>query len=665
MNIITTPEQLDELVDYYSKQDAFAFDVETVGDRRGDTPINTVLWISLATYGRGDVIPMGHPNGELLGVTYPLTGQGQKRIDKGLPARPSDYSRSAKLAVHQFSEPPTQLYPAQVFTSLKPLMFDDSKLTIGHNLVFDLTSVAKYYGGEVPTGPYFDTMIGSFLYDNANKNKCSLDDCLYREFKYEMVKGVGKEVEKYDFHTVAKYAYLDAKYTFMLWKVVRDKLAAVNLTKVMDLEMDVLSVLCDMKLTGAPIDKGALYDLDARLKADIEKAKSNIFATAGKVFNMNSNSEKQELLFSPKSKGGRGLKPKMLTPGGKKTREAGEDLDLSNYSVSAEALKEYASQDILVSHLLEYADLNKMYSTYVVPYLGGDIEHTTNGKTSIEHKDSLLINDRIHCSFIQHGAETGRFSSKNPNLQNIPAPNDKIAPEEDKGRAIRNLFIAPEGHKLIVADYSQIEPRIIASMSGDPALIKNYLEGGDVYTLVGDTMGVGRKSGKVLVLSIAYGTGAKNISNQIGCTKEEAEDLLTRFNKLFPAVMRYKRAVIKATRDNNPPYISTIFGRRRYLPEITSRDSFRRESAERQAFNTRIQGSAADIIKLAMVRAHQMIPKEAKLILTVHDELVTISPDHLVDETWEAIRAAMEDIDLLKVPLTAGITCVQRWGEAK
>lgn len=153
MNIITDLASLKSMVDYYLQQDAFAFDVETVGPRRGITVVNEVLWISFATNGRADVIPMGHPHGELLDEAMPLTGQGQKRVDAGLQARPSDYSRNKKLALKEYSAAPKQLYPAEVFEGLRPLLFNSDILTVGHNLVFDLTSVAKYYKGEVPSSP--------------------------------------------------------------------------------------------------------------------------------------------------------------------------------------------------------------------------------------------------------------------------------------------------------------------------------------------------------------------------------------------------------------------------------------------------------------------------------------------------------------------------------
>ena len=423
MNIITTKEQLDEMVAYYLQQDSFCYDVETVGPQRGVTVVNEVLWISLATHGRGDVIPMGHPNGEFLSESYPLTGQGQKRVDAGLPARPSDYSRDAKKATQTFGPAPEQLFPAEVFKALKPLMFGKDRTLVGHNLVFDLTSLAKYYDGQVPTGPYFDTMIASFLYDNKNKNKCGLDDCLAREFGYHMVKGVGKEVEKYSFSTVAKYAYLDAKYTYMLYiSVLQNKLAEGQLENVMRLEMGVLKVLCEMKLAGAPVDIEQLKVLHGQLEIDIEKARSEIYRIAGKVFNINSNPDKQAILYGSKESGGQGLKPKILTLKGKEKDMANIPLEVSDYSVSADALEMYRDSNPLVKAMLEYADLNKLLSTYVIPYLGGEVTRTTGGKSKVETKESILINGKIHCDFVQHGAETGRFSSRNPNLQNVPAP---------------------------------------------------------------------------------------------------------------------------------------------------------------------------------------------------------------------------------------------------
>lgn len=647
------------MVEYYLQQDAFAFDVETVGTHRGTPAVNEVLWISFATHGRGDVIPMGHPNGDFLELIRPLTGQGQKRVDAGLPARPLDYSRDDKKATKVFSPAPDQLFPGEVFKALKPLMFNPNIIKIGHNLGFDLSSVAKYFGGEVPVAPYFDTLMASFLYDNKNRGKLGLDDCLERELGFSMQKGIGHKVEIYSFDEVAKYAYLDAKYTFLLWKTLVPKLEAADVMTVMNLEMDVLRVLCEMKLTGAPIDTKALEDLNELLETELEETKSEVYAVAGQVFNMNSTNEKQWILYGPKIEGCRGLRTDMLTGSGKKTLDAqGEDsLTYKDFSVSAEALEALRDKDELVGAMLKYADLNKLHSTYVIPYLGGEVVKTTNGKSKVETRESMLVNGRLYADFIQWGAETGRFSSRNPNLQNVPAPHTA------HGKAIRNLFIAPEGYKLVVADYSQIEPRVIAAMSKDPIMMDNYLTGGDIYTTVGNTMGVDRKAGKVLVLAMAYGVGPDKISSQIGCSIQEAKALLNSFAEKFPSVSKYKTMVVSVARKKG--YVTTIMNRRRYLPDIDSRVMKFRASSERQAFNTRIQGTAADIIKLAMIRAYEALPQEAKLILTVHDELVTLTPDHLVDETREAIREAMEGINLLPIPLVADIKIVQKWGDAK
>jgi DNA polymerase-1 len=200
-------------------------------------------------------------------------------------------------------------------------------------------------------------------------------------------------------------------------------------------------------------------------------------------------------------------------------------------------------------------------------------------------------------------------------------------------------------------------------MSKDPIMMDNYLNGGDIYTTVGTTMGVDRKAGKVLVLAMAYGVGPDKISNQIGCTLQEARALLNDFAEKFPSISKYKTTVVSVARKKG--YVTTLMNRRRYLPDIDSRVPKFRASSERQAFNTRIQGTAADIIKLAMIRAHDLLPKEAKLILTVHDELVTVTPDSLIEQTREAIREAMEGINVLPIPLVADITVVQKWGDAK
>ncbi len=664
MNIITTKKQLEELVEFYSKVDAFAFDVETVGEHRVQPVCNEVLWISLATEGRVDVIPMGHPNGEFLHWDKELLLSGQRKLAAGKALTEADYSKNQSKWKPIFDKAPEQLFPGDVFKALEPLFFSD-KLKIGHNVKFDLKSIAKYYKGKVPQKPFFDTLMAAFVIDNRSRNGLSLQECAKRELKIELEKGVGKEVEAHSFSDVARYAGLDAEVTWKLYKVYAPELQD-SLSSVWALEMDVVAALCDMELMGANIDVPALTSLKAQIEADIELATARAYRLAGKAFSMNSVPEKQKLLFSPKSEGGRGLKPNInvktaLTDKGASLPK--NQLTIHHYSVSAEALEYYRDKDDLVEAILDYQDLNKLMTTYVMPYLGGEITRTTMGKSKVVEKKSLLFDGKVHTNFKAHGAETGRFSSNEPNLQNIPSGGQY-------GKLIRNLFIAPEGYKLVVADYSQIEPRLIASFSEDPVMVKSYLNGEDIYTAIGNTMGVDRKAGKVLVLAISYGVGPDKIAASIGCTVTQAKKLLDNFTHKFPDISRYKARVVRWASQRGPiPYVETVFGRRRYIPELKSRDNSLRSRAERQAFNTVIQGSAADIMKLALIRAHSCFTDEpdANVILTVHDELVTVCREDLADDVAEAIRDSMEGIELdnIRVPLIADVKIVDKWGEAK
>jgi len=568
MNIVTTKEQLKELVEFYSTVDAFAFDVESVGDNRLQPVVNEVLWVSLATEGRTD-----------------------------------------------------------------------------------------------------DTMMAAFVLDNRSRGSLGLAACAERVLGIKVEKGIGAMVEAHSFSDVAHYSGLDSEVTWKLYKKLKDELTG-SLQNVWNLEMGIVSVLCDMELAGATIDVQELRSLKVRIEKDIDNAKAKAWKLVGTPFSMNSVREKQKLLFSSKEDGGRGIKPNVkvniaLTAKGRQIAATNPQLlSIYQYSVSADALEFYRSKDEVVEAILEYQDLNKLMTTYVVPYLGGEITHTVMGKEKVTEKKSLLINGKVHTNFKSHGAETGRFSSSDPNLQNIPSSGEY-------GKLIRNLFIAPKGYKLIVADYSQIEPRIIASFSRDPIMLQNYKENKDIYITIGNTMGVDRKAGKVLVLSIAYGVGPEKIAQYIGCSVKDAKELLNRFTEQFSSIKKYRERVIRqAVAQGSPtPYVLTVFGRRRYIPDLKTSDRGLRARAERQAFNTVIQGSAADLMKLAMIRAHSCFVDEpdANVILTVHDELVTVVRTELAEEAADAIRVSMEGISLpeIIVPLIADIKIVDKWGQAK
>jgi len=666
MNIITTKKQLEELVEFYSKVDGFAFDVETVGENRIQPVVNDVLWLSLATEGRTDVIPMGHPNGDFLRWDKELLLSGQKKVAAGKELKETDYSKNQSKWTPVFDAPPEQLLPGDVFKALKPLFFSD-QLKVGHNIKFDLKSIAKYYRGVVPKKPFFDTLMAAFVIDNRNRGKLGLKDCSEKYLKIKVEKGIGAMVEVHSFSEVAHYSGFDSEVTWKLYKELAPKLTG-SLARVWGLEMDIVGALCDMELAGATVDVEELTKLKKRLDVDIDAAVARAYRLAGKPFPMNSVQEKQKILFSPKDEGGRGITPNIkikiaLTTKGQDMLAARLPLTINQYSVSSDALEFYRAKDELVDAILEYQDLNKLMTTYVMPYLGGDIVRTNAGKSRILEKKSLLINGKVHTSFKSHGAETGRFSSSDPNLQNIPSSGQY-------GKLIRNLFVAPQGYKLVVADYSQIEPRIVASFSNDPIMMDNYLNGKDIYTTIGDTVGLDRKAGKVLVLAMTYGVGPDKIASSLGLTVDAARKLLNDFTERFNDIAKYKARVTRLASQQSPtPFVETVFGRRRYIPDLKSTDKGLRSRADRQAFNTVIQGSAADLMKLAIVRAHSCFIDEpdVNVVLTVHDELVTVAREDLAEETAEAIRLSMEGIHLpeITVPLIADVNIVDKWGEAK
>lgn len=657
--VVLTREDLRDCVDHYLSQESFAFDVETMGAHRADPIRNHVVWLALASETRVDVIPMGHRNGDLKDVIYPLLKSGVEREAKGLPVRKCDISVDARKAEKVWDAPPEQLPRSEVFEALSPVFFSDA-VKIGHNVKFDINSIAKYLP-EPPHGPFFDTMVAEWCLNSSNYGKLSLDACAKRTLNVEVEKGVGKEIEAHSFDEVAKYAAFDADVTFRLAETVSEKLTG-EVGEVFDLEMQVLEVLAEMERTGVSVDMELLAELDQEFAREVDAAEAWAWVAAGRQFNLSSVQEKQRLLFAPKKDGGQGLKGVILTPAGEKKKEVGESLSWSDYSTSAQALRVYANQNNeLASALITYAKFGKLRTTYTRPYLGGSSLRQRGNKQVTEHVQSQVVNGRIHTRYTQSRVETGRLSSREPNLQNVPA-------RSPEGKKIRDLFIASPGHRIVQADYSQIEPRIIADLSEDPTMLATYRSGGDVYQSVADKLEVDRSTGKTLVLAIAYGIGPTSIAERTGMSKTEAKDLMTFFRKQFPRIDRHKRVVLARTKKKKPvPYSETVLGRRRYLPTMFSSDESLRSYAERQAYNHAIQGSAADVMKLALVRIRRMLPEYGRLLLTVHDEIVTEVPSDRVEETVEIVRAAMEGAGTrwFSVPLVADVKVADRWGECK
>lgn len=653
--LVLSPDELADTRDHYLSVDSFAFDVETMGDHALDPSRNIISWLSLSSGDRTDVIPMGHPNGDLDRVEYPLLKSGRDRQAAGKPLRSTDFSVDENKARFIFTAPPEQLYRSEVFRVLSDI-FQSQALKIAHNAKFDINSIYKH---TAVRGPFWDTQVADWVVDSSRTGSLGLADCVKRHLGIAMSKHVGKDILRHPFYEVADYSALDAFLTYRLFTCQEPLVSGGPLDRVFRLEMDVLGVLAGMERTGVTLDQGALKELSDHLEHRIDVALESAYLTAGRKFNVNSPREKQEVLFQPRSVGGQGLVPRELTPSGKKHLEEGEELKLGDYSTSSSALSWHAKNP-LVRCLSEYSSMSKLITTYIRPYLGGSTERRRGKKVVVESVDSRLVGGRLHTYFSQTSAETGRLSSRQPNLQNVPA-------RSEEGKRIRDLFVASEGYVLVQADYSQIEPRIISDLSGDSLLRDTYMSGGDVYQVVADRLGVGRHVGKTLVLAIAYGVGPNKIANDVGISITKARELMDFFNEQFPKIITHKMRVVNRAKRNKPHFSETILGRRRYLPMLSSASQVDRGRAERQAYNHLIQGSAADLMKIALVDIQNAVSDEVRMLLTVHDEVVLEAPEDMGKEVASILKSAMESAGegVLSVPLVAETKVAQTWGECK
>lgn len=631
--IITDLVQLKEAVEYFLTQPGFSFDFESMGEDRGVPTKNRLVWASFATDGMSFAVPFGHPIGD-------------KILRYGKTPRVGSDGKTRNYKFPIWEDPPEQLRPSEVFEVLKPLFFSD-QVKVGHGMVFDLISVMKYYGGKKIKGPFVDTIIVQWLIDE-NIKKFGLKELTKRDYGVDYdQEHVGREVEKHPFTKVGQYAELDAVYTWIRYKRQRPLIAAQDLEKVFGLEMDILNVLVDMRLEGAPVDKEALLSLQESLEGKRVEIEAEIYRAAGREFNINSVPQKQQILFGAKNEGGQALRPFKMTK---------NDAPSTDKSV----LEAYSNNPVAAG-LIKYSVVDTLLGTYVERYLHMD-----------ESKEPVVFDGKIHADLVQYGTVTGRFSCRDPNLQNIPRPGTEF------GKAVRGLFVAPEGHQLVVADYGQIELVILAHYVGKGALFDGFFKGIDPHTMTAamvlgkkpeDVTGLERQHfGKSINFAVVYGAGVNKVAAMANTDTKTAKEILAEHARQFPEIYKFKNDVINTCRTRKPPHVKTIYGRKRRLPTIHSRDDGLRMYAERQAVNSLIQGSAADIIKLAMVDLNKKLPEDMKLILSVHDEIVTTVPTERSDLAVEIVKEAMEGSwvsNLLTVPLHADIKVVTHWSEAK
>ncbi|MDJ0463162.1 DNA polymerase [Streptomyces sp. H27-C3] len=661
-HVILNREDLADAVAYFKQHDAFTFDVETVGAFRGVPSQNQITWLSMATHGAAVAIPMGHPNGDVL-------------ISRATRKKNRDTGKFTPIPA-VWDEPPPQLRPGQVFEALQPLLFGEQYRKIAHNAVFDLVSVAKYYDGQLPVPKYGCTLVGSWLLDENRLNGLKPRVVDQYGHKYD-TENVGRQVEIHSFSKVARYAVLDARYTWLLWKRMVPLLQAEGLSRAMSLELQVLETLLDMALTGAPVDLDALHALDATLTVEVARIIEEVYKAAGQVFNINSTKQKADVLFGKKAAGGQGIKPSKLTKGGRTKKREGTKPTIYDYSTDAEELKKHDNNKVCAT-LLEYQEVNKLLGTYVHGYLGDEAEG----------KPSIIFNGRIYPTFKQYGTVSGRFSASEPNLQNVPAPSSPL------GAAVRGLFVAPQekvtvtqneesvelGWKLLIADYGQIELRVMAHFLGYGAWYDGFFAGIDAHTATASAVfGVRpddvtkdqRNDSKTLAFATLFGAQAATVAKAMHSTVPQAQAFLDLQARKMPEVGKFQNWLIREALKHEIPHIRTLVGRKRRLPDLASPVDWIREKAERQLLNSLIQGSAADLNKMAIIRMGHLcrLNKDwLRLSLTVHDELVVHCREDKAEEGSSLLQTAMIGPgiqEVLKVPITADVKVCDRWSEAK
>ncbi|HAS8155273.1 DNA polymerase I [Vibrio vulnificus] len=542
---------------------------------------------------------------------------------------------------HDYLDAPEQLDREWVLAQLKPLLEDDTKAKVGQNLKYDASVLARY--GIEMKGIKYDTMLASYVYNSVG-GKHDMDSLALRFLQhscisFEQLAGKGKNqltFNQIDLNEAAVYAAEDADVTLRLHNRLfanieqDEKLKAIY----QEIEVPLVPVLSRMERTGVLIDDMKLSAQSQEIAVRLGELEQKAYEIAGQPFNMNSPKQLQTILFEQM-----GLPVIKKTPSG-------------TPSTAEEVLQELALDYPLPSVIMEYRGLAKLKSTYT-----DKLPKMINPHTG-----------RVHTSYHQAVTATGRLSSTDPNLQNIPIRNEE-------GRRIRQAFVAPHGYKILAVDYSQIELRIMAHLSGDQALLDAFQQGKDIHAATAaEIMGVSieqvsseqRRRAKAVNFGLIYGMSAFGLAKQLGIPRGEAQAYMDKYFERYPGVMQY----MEDTRSNAAQhgYVETIFGRRLHLPEITSRNVMRRKAAERAAINAPMQGTAADIIKKAMLLVDQWIQEEGngrvKLLMQVHDELVFEVEESCLTEIESKVQQLMESAAQLNVPLVAEAGHGDNWDQA-
>jgi DNA polymerase-1 len=541
---------------------------------------------------------------------------------------------------HRYMDAPVQLDRDQVLKRLKPLLEDPKRLKLGHHIKYDAHVLLNY--GIKLAGMRYDSMLESYVLDSV-ASRHDMDSLAekyldYKTIHYEDVAGKGAKQIGFDqvhVDEATRYAAEDADVTLRLHQALWPRLRSVPaLKKVFDeIEMPLVPVLLRMEHEGVLIDVEMLKKQSDEITKKCAELQTKAQSLAGGPFNLDSPKQLQAILFE-----------KMEIPVVRKTASG-------QPSTAEDVLEELAGEHELPKVILEYRSLNKLKSTY-----------TDKLPEQINERSG-----RIHTSYQQTVAATGRLSSSDPNLQNIPI-------RTAEGRRIRQAFIAHEGYSLVAADYSQIELRIMAHLSSDASLLKAFAEDRDIHQAtaaevlrlpVGEVSADQRRSAKAVNFGLIYGMSAFGLARQLGIPRGDAQRYVDLYFERYPGVKRYMNDTRAQAREMG--YVETVFGRRLYLPEIRSRNAALRQYAERSAINAPMQGTAADIIKRAMIEVDAWLEKSqvpARLIMQVHDELVLEVADAAVEDTAARLREHMIAAAELAVPLKVDVGIGLNWDEA-
>ena len=662
------------MVDDLLTEPWFVIDLETTKDRPRN---NTLRWVGLGATARCYLIPVQHPKGRLTKPSYVKRTPACMLPDDRHTEIPR-VTKTGKPSMRmvddrqpaEYGAKPDQLFAREVCDVLRPLLFSD-RGKIGHNVKFDLQSLAKYYDDVIPPGPYHDTIIlRHCLAEDLDAYDLKTLVCEWFDIHWKkraaFYPNLGsKGIDNFGIDEIARYLTKDVRYCWLMFKAFYPMLKRRGVQDVYDFEMSVYRVIMEMEYEGFPVDLTLMDKVRRELAEAQHECTKAVFKMAGDTFNLSQADVKRWIMFGEgRQRFGDSKRP--LKTQGLKVRNRTKESRIP--AVTADVLQHYADKgNVMAERLLEWSALEKLRGTFI------------EGLSShLRYTDTDL--PTVHTSFKQHGTVTGRLSAVEPNLQQLP-----------RGSTIRDLFVAGDGHVLIVADYDQIELRCAAFSSQDPEMLRVFRLGQDIHALAASVMlqididqvtKDQRQVGKTQNFGTLYGAGEEKIAQVAGVSKRRAAEFIRNYFDTFAGLEDWKARELRLARargDKADPTVSPPYvlippnGRRRRLPDLYHIDDWVRWRAERQAINAHVQGFASNITKLAMLDLHSALREyPAQMLVQVHDEIVVRVEQDASEEVLGLVEGVMGGVldpqggpILGEIPLIASASTGKSWAAAK